>query len=225
MERSWRAWMRAGVITAVIAVHSMIAAPSPRGVDREDLRTLEGKEEIDRWRELLSSVGVEVTRRELSDEVVYWTHAVNDAHRSLRKPFVPWLRATGTGQGWALFASPDTWPHRLEVYIYVEDRWVPIYRRNDPAPDLDFLDDVFRYRRVRGIYDGSTEKQRVVYWNFSRWIAKKALIAHPDATKVRIQMVRTHTTLPWEAPDPSEKARAQRVFTRAALLPEDGLAP
>ena len=220
LGRSWTVWMRAVVITFALAVHCMIAAPSPHAVDKTDLRRPEGREEIDRWRSLLATLGLKYTRAELSDEVVYWTSAINRVHRRLRSPFRPWLRTTGTGQAWALFASPDTHPHRLEVFVHVEGEWVPIFKRNQPG--YDFLDSTFRYRRVRGVYDGSTHKQRIPYWNFTRWVARKALVAYPDADQVKIHMVRTHTTLPWEPVDLREKARAERVITREAAMSEDG---
>ncbi|MCB9677582.1 MAG: hypothetical protein H6737_20920 [Alphaproteobacteria bacterium] len=219
---SFRAWLRAGLISLALVVHGIYALPSPVAVDDADLNSGEGREEVRRWVEMLNGIGIALTAEELGELVKTWSTRGANVHNAMKRPFRTWMRQTGTGQGWGLFASPDTYPHRLEIYVFEGNDWVPIFRRNDP--ELRFLDGPLRYRRVRGIYDGSTGRQRVVYWNFSRWVARRALLAHPEASRVRVQMVGTHTTLPWEKPDPTEVVRAKRVFTREALFPDDGLA-
>ncbi|MEZ4317256.1 MAG: hypothetical protein R3F61_07120 [Myxococcota bacterium] len=218
-----RAWLRAGCITVALVVHGIYALPSPRGIDEADIESPEGREEVERWRELLASLGVTYTHEELAAESLWWSNTLSDAHNTLQRPFRPWMRWTGTGQAWALFASPDTHPHRLEVYIHDGTGWRAVFRRNHPT--LDFLDATLRFRRVRGLYDGSTTNQRVPYWNFSRWVAKQAFLAYPEADRVRVQMVREHTTLPWEPADAEEVVKAKRIFKREAILPEDGLVP
>ena len=218
---AWSAWLRAGLITFALLVHSCYALPSPHAIDRADLATPEGKEEIRRWVDLLGSLGIDITPEELSVQTMAWTQWFNAQHSTFRRPFRPWMRYTGTGQAWALFASPDTHPHRLEVYVHLDKQWVPIYRRNHAT--LDWNDDFFRYRRVRGVYDGSTARQRVPYWNFSRDVAKRAFLDHPQADRVKIQMVRTHTTMPWAPLEPEETIRVKRVFRREAILSTDGL--
>jgi len=219
----WKAWLRAALITVALVVHGIFALPSPYGIDEGDLHTPEGKEEIRRWTSILGAVGVDVSVEQLSAQTIYWTHAIHAAHSKLRRPFIPWMKFTGTGQGWALFASPDTYPHRLEIYVLEDRKWRPVFVRNHPT--LDFLDRTLRYRRVRGVYDGSTRTQRVPYWNFARWVARQAFVAYPKAGKVRIQMVQTHTTVPGEPEDTEEIVRVKRVLKRSAILPADGLVP
>jgi hypothetical protein len=219
----WSAWLRAGLITFALLVHSCYALPSPHTVDEADLATPEGKEEIQRWVDLLGSVGLDITTEQLSQQTMYWTKWFNGWHSTFRRPFRPWMRYTGTGQAWALFANPDTYPHRIEVYVRIDKQWVPIYRRNDP--ELDWNDDFFRFRRVRGVYDGSTSRQRVPYWNFSRDVAKRAFLDYPDADRVKMQQVRPHPPMPWEPFEPEETVRVKRVFRREAILATDGLAP
>lgn len=220
---STRAWLRALAITCVIAVHGLYAMPSPVRVNRADLDSPEGRDEVTRWLGLLHAVGVSISREELERETMAWTKSLASAHWEMKKPFQPAFRVTGTGQAWALFANPDSHPHRLEVYVREAGVWRPVYRRNHP--ELDWLDPVFRYRRVRAVYDGSTGKAGAPYWNFTRWVARRAMLEWPDVDAVRVQMVRTHTTLPGEPLDPAEAVRLQHVHERTAILPDDGLVP
>ena len=46
---------------------------------------------------------------------------VGRARWRLMRNFKPLFVLTGTGQGWALFATPDSYPQRLEVWIGVGD--------------------------------------------------------------------------------------------------------
>lgn len=218
-----RAWIRAALITLALVVHGIYAAPLPSRVTRADLDSAEGREEVDRWMTFVEGAGIPLTRAQIEETTMAWTGALADLHKALRAPFYDALKLTGTGQAWALFASPDSHPHRLEVYVEEGGVWRPIYRRNHPG--LAWRDATFRFRRVRGLYDGSTGKSRVEYWNFTRWVAREALLDFPNATAVRVQMVRTHTVLPWETPDPRETARQVHTHKRTAILPDDGLAP
>lgn len=218
---SVRDWLRAGVISVALLGHGIYAIPNPANIDRQDLRSPEGAEEMERWRGLLGGVGIEVTSEGLEDFTLWWTGHANRLHRQVKAPFRPAFRLTRSNQAWALFASPDTHPHRLEVYVRIDGAWRTAFRRNDP--NYDFLDRALRFRRVRGIYDGSSQKPGVPYWNFSRWVSREVLTRWPKGDRVRVQMVRTHTKLPWEEPDPVSEARVRREHTRTALFPTDGL--
>jgi hypothetical protein len=218
-----RAWARGAAIAVALVVHGIYAMPAPTRVTRADLDSAEGKEELGRWFALVQGLGLPLTRAEFEDVTMSWSKAGAELHTATRKPFRPFLKFTGTGQAWALFASPDTHPHRLEVYVRREGAWQVVYRRN--TADHSWMDATFRYRRVRGVYDGSTGRSGPPYWNFTRWVAKRAMLEWPDVDQVRVQMVRTHTVLPWEPPDPAETVRLQHTHKRTAILPEDGLVP
>lgn len=217
MELTSRHWLRAGVITVVLLVQALYAAPLPHRLRARDLKEPEVQDELTRW---AAALGTDADT--LSGWLVPFTGAVADSARAVRAPFRPALVFAGVGQSWAMFATPDGWPHRLEIDLWVDERWQPLYRRWDPAP---WRNGALRNRRVRGIYDGAADRETPAYWSFTRWVAREALLEHPEASAVRIQLVRTHTTAPGVAPDPDEEPRLIRVHKRTAILPDDGLVP
>lgn len=209
---SWLRNTRAFILLLVIVVHGIFAAPLPRAVKLRDMQRPAGVEEIDRWLSLFASVGFTPARKDFEAWVVDSTSFWGGWHEAFKKPFRPVMRMTGTGQGWALFAAPDTHPHRLEVFVRVGGDWSLIYRRFHPQASWN--DGIFRFRRVRGVYDSSTQRQLPSYKAFSAWVAEQALADYPQATGAKVQMVRTHTTVPGEPRDPKEEPRQVIVIMR-----------
>lgn len=217
MELTWKHWLRAGAITAVLLVHGLYALPRPHRIREADLQDIEVRGEIEAWADLL---GTDVDT--LGPLLVDFTGRANEVYSAVKGPFRPPLRFFGVGQAWAMFATPDSWPHRLEIDLRVDGRWEPLYRRWDAHP---WRNGAIRYRRVRGIYDAAGDKNQGAYWNFTRWAAREALLERPDADAVRVRQVRTHTTLPGRPEDGKESVRLERVHRRAVILPADGLVP
>jgi hypothetical protein len=116
---------------------------------------------------------------------------------------------TGTGQGWALFANPDTHPARLQIRVRRAGAsgWEILYQRLDP--DHTWADDRLSYRRVRGCHDagGFRNKPRTIYRRFAQWIGQEILAREPSVEVVEVRTIRTHTTLPSAEPDPTEEVR------------------
>jgi len=212
---SRQAQLRALVIALAVAWHGLAAAPSPKSISRAQFRHPVALEELDRWVGLLGEVGVETTRPELVDHLVSTGGALVAVRSALLAPVQPVFRLTGTGQGWGLFAYPDSFPDRLIVEGRTggED-WAPLYRALEP--DHAFLAPQLTYRRVRGVYDGHTDRPGRPYDNFARWVAREAFAAQPALVEVRVRFQRTHTLPPTQPADPKTTSRLKRV-----VRPED----
>lgn len=217
MDLTWQQRLRALVITGVLVVHGIYALPRPHRVRTAELAQAEVREEISHWAELLGT-----DAETFGPLVVRVSGRASDVYQLIRRPFRAPLRFFGVGQAWAMFATPDTYPHRLEIDVRIDGTWEPLYRRWEPSP---WLEGPLRNRRVRGIYDGATNKDTGAYWNFTRWVAKQAFLDVPAADRVRVRMFRTHTTPPGTPADPRDEPRQTRVLKRSAILPEDGLVP
>lgn len=209
---SRRAHLRAAALLLAIGIHTIFAAPLPRAVKPGDLERPSGVEEIDRWLALFAVVGLHPQREAFETWVLDTSKWWGDIHLTLKKPFIPFMRLTGTGQGWALFAAPETHPHRLEVHVKLGDAWVLAYRRFHPEANL--RDAALRFRRVRGVYDGSVTRRHAAYERFADWLGHEALNAYPDASAARIQMVRLHTTPPNQPRDTREEPRRRITIER-----------
>ncbi|MDP2306016.1 MAG: hypothetical protein Q8P18_08310 [Pseudomonadota bacterium] len=210
--------VRAVVIALVLVVNGLAASPMPKSVKRSHFETAIAIEELDRWVGILGSVGLTLTRPELTEH----TYAVGKFFAELRGtlvgPFKGWFRVTGTGQGWGLFTYPDSYPHQLVIEVRSasgagpEGEWRTVYAALDP--DAAWHRSHLVYRRVRGVYDGNTRKPGASYDNFVAWAGKQALVEFPDAAEARVGFVRSHSTMPNVTPDPERLPKFQRVVTR-----------
>jgi len=212
--------VRAAIIAFALVIHGLLAAPLPQPVSKRDFKGPVSAQEVEKWHELATAVGWEMTDQEFQDLVMTVSNGIGETHVAMEKPIKKALRITGTGQGWALFAVPDAYPHRLEIQgkRSGDRNWHFIYRRHDPEFS-EFLGSQINYRRVRGIYDGSSRRPGRTYKNFTKWVAVHAFNQFPELTEVRVRMIRAHTTIPGEEPDPETKVRNTRRYTREKLMP------
>lgn len=197
------AWVRAALLSGVVLYHGLLALPMPRSVSPEELDRPEFREELRRWRPTLSALGI---TEEEGLAWVRWLGALESARDQLVRPGRRFLRLTGTGQGWALFAAPDPFPGRLELWAHRADGTEELlYRRHDP--EARWMARVVEYRRVRGLYDGAGSKPRPVLRRFVRFLAEQAFQEDAARTGLELRVMRTHSLLPWEKPDPKERIR------------------
>lgn len=201
--------LRAVVLLVVVGVHGLAAAPIPHVVTRADLQNPVSAEEVRQWAARLTAVGLAVTPKELGEQVLWWTERIGGAHRAALAPFRPLFHATGTNQGWALFANPDNHPIRLQIRVRRAGSpdWEILFQRLDP--EHAWHADLLAYRRVRGVYDagGFRQKPRPNYQRFARWIGHRALAEDPAIEAVEVRSLRTHTTLPGEPEDDTFEVR------------------
>lgn len=191
MEISVRARIRALVLAVVIAVQAWMAVPLPPKVAPQRLRDPVAREEIDRWRALLSSIGIELSKDQAIQLAVHVSEILGGTRQASLRPLQPGIRVTGIGQSWALFAAPDTHPSRLELHARVAGTWQPVYRRLDD--DYPFLASVMGFRKVRGVYDSNGGRS---YDEMAKWAADRVFEAYPAADAARMRLVQTHATRP-----------------------------
>ncbi len=205
--------MRAALLALTVLVYGVAASPLPKSVKRSHFETPIAIEEVDRWVGILGGVGIDVTRKELSDGSYEVGRFFADVRRTLLGPFKEWFRVSGTGQGWGLFTYPDSYPHQLVIEVRKKGgTWRPVYAALDP--DAGWRRSQLAYRRVRGVYDGNTRKPGASYTHFVAWVGGLALTDHPDADEARVGFIRTHSTMPHVTPDPERLARHHRVVQR-----------
>ena len=124
--------VRAAMLGVVGLVHGVRAAPLPHVVRPSELKDPVAQEEVARWTERLGSLGYVISEQELGEKVVWITGIIGGAHQASTAPFRPLFKWTGTNQGWALFANPDTHPSRLRVDGLTDQGRVVLYLADDP---------------------------------------------------------------------------------------------
>jgi hypothetical protein len=193
---------RGALLAVVVAVHGVAAAPLPHAVTANDLRNPVSADELARWADRLG-----MGKDELARQVIAITGAIGAAHRGVLAPARPVLRFTGTGQGWGLFANPDTHPDRLVVRGRGPDGERVLYQRRDADHAWDAP--VLTYRRIRALGDsgGFRGRPSATFQRFAKWVGRRALASFPELDAVEVAMERTHTTLPGRPPDPAVQKR------------------
>ena len=204
--------VRAALIAATLLVHGIAASPLPKSVKRANFDSEMATEEFDRWVGILRGVGIRTTRKALADDAYASGVVLADLRGFLLGPFRPWFRISGTGQAWGLFTYPDSFPHQLVIEVREQGAWRAVFKALDP--DAHWQRELLAYRRVRGVYDGNTQKPGPSYTHFVTWIGHRALEDFPTADAARVGFLRFHTRAPGEPADPSVEAKFQRVVER-----------
>ncbi len=190
--------VRAGLLLVVLVPNLFASLPLARSAARKNFDTPLARDELARLREVTAMVGWEPSHDELADLLYDIANAEADLREVVLAPARPFFRITGTGQAWGLFSYPDRFPAQLVV----ESRsgagdYALRYASLDPEADLGA--DKFVYRRVRGVYDGNSEKSGRTWDPFVSWAAGEVFAADPTATEVRVSFRRLRTFEPGEA--------------------------
>ena len=181
--------LRAAMIAAVLFSQALAAIPNVPRLQDDALSDSNALTEIDAWRNAFALVGVKRSREEVFALGIRLTEGLREARKTAVAPVRPFLKATGTGQGWGLFSFPDQRPSRLEIAVDRGAGWETIYA------DLDtqraYRAELFAYRRVRAVYNPG-RKPPPAYRPFSAWLADRVFEDVAGATAVRIGFRKRH---------------------------------
>jgi len=203
---------RATVLAVVIAIYGFIALPLPHSVREADLKRPVARAELQRWSKWLSKAGISRDEETLRQNVLRIGKPLASFRKTMLTPVKPILRWTGTGQAWGFFNTPDAFPDQLQIEGWKDSDWEVLFAALDP--ERSFLSSKLQYRRIRGVYDGNTDKPGPSYKNFVDWVAAETFAAHPDLVRVRVSFIRTHTTPPGRKADDMHEVRLRRVRSR-----------
>jgi hypothetical protein len=204
--------LRAAALAVVILSHGIVSIPLQARITETSIHKPDAMTEVDGWMGLVNSLGIPVGRERFEDIVIQVSGTLWTVDKALTAPIKPVLHATGTGQAWALFATPDSRPHTLTVEGRSDGGpWRVLHRRLE---DTTFLHYILSYRRIRGVYDGSANNPGRAYRNLARLISERALDTYPDLIEVRVRQPEKHTTLPGRPSDPKIVEQATCLFKR-----------
>jgi hypothetical protein len=207
-----QAGRRAFIIAIAVAVHGLMAAPLPSRMRAHERTSPDSLEEVARWTEALNNMGIGISEEGLMDFSFKAGEVATSTRNFFLKPFRPLFRITGTGQAWGLFTHPDRHPDYLEIYGKGQGGWDLLYKIYDT--EHDFMADQLAYRRIRGVWDGSSNRPKASYNYFVDWVARKAFESDPEVQSVRVQFRRTRTFTPSEKSYVVDKVRHRRVRNR-----------
>lgn len=207
--------LRAALLLVVVLVHGFAAAPLAHTADRRRFDHPLARDELARLADLAGRVGIHTDAEALAELAFAQVRAEVALRDAVLSPFRRTFLWTGTGQAWGLFTHPDRFPARLVI----EGRprggeWRRLYAAHDP--DATFLKDKLTYRRIRGVYDGNSDRGGRIWDRFCSWAAVEVFAAMPEIDEVKVKFHSIHTFEPGEGPDAivEEGERGVRVRRR-----------
>jgi hypothetical protein len=213
---SWTKWdhLRGVVIALVLVAHGVYALPLPPALTEKRVSEPSFQEDIDIWMRLVHALHVPLDRQQVERIALDGSRALHTLHTTLKAPFAPVMSLVGANQSWALFASTSTKTDRLEVSIQrgADAEWEVLLRRLDPC--CTWRESMLEYRRIRGVWDGQRDVARPGYKGLAKWLAACMFDEFPDATAVRVRLVREHVPLPGEPVDHEVSFKHERVHRR-----------
>lgn len=191
-----KAELRAGLLALVLLSQGLAAIPNPPKLAENALEDPTARAELDAWIGRVRMIGWEPTPAELLAFAEAWSERLRDTRSFVLAPFRPFLKATGTGQGWGLFAFPDRQPHRLEVHVLVQGKgFQPIYV--DLDPEQAAYAGLFVNRRVRAIYNPG-KAPAPAFKPMSLWLAREIFRDMPEVERVRFGFRKSRMLQPGE---------------------------
>jgi hypothetical protein len=83
--------------------------------------------EVKRWSSNLKSIGIDLPPLKLRRLAFQAANNYGNFYLGLVKPFRPYYNYCGTDQQWVLFAAPDRFPPRIELDLFENGEWRPLY--------------------------------------------------------------------------------------------------
>lgn len=197
-SRSWWPQVRAALIALHLLAITLQALPSPGGgMKRSSWSEPTVQGEFEAWTRRLNRLGWQGDQAQLEQGLWEFATGFMEVRGKALKPFMPYYRYAGTFQSWRMFVAPHRHPARMQIDVYQEGQWVPVYLARDPhhpwlARQLD-------HDRMRAqVFRLSWPSYKSTYSRFVDWIARRAATDFPEATRVRVRFWRYRTPSPQE---------------------------
>lgn len=217
------AWphVRAGLVALHVVSLVVLSLPDEGAVhDTRRWQTENARADLRQMAARLTAWGWPLDEHGL--ERVLWS--AGDAYLQVQKPlaapFEGYAELTGSRQGWTMFASPQRHPAELHVDVEHGGRWQPLYRPHSAEHAWNRRQlEHNRFRKFLGRFARGFHQQH--YDQAARWLATKAAREHPEASRVRVRLLR-YATLPPDrvraGEQPSDgRYEHDRVFEAGAL--------
>ncbi len=186
-----RMWphVRAGFVLFHILAILALSLPGETVVSKRRWKSENVQSDFAGWAGALRSLGIDTTPKGVADRA----HSTAEAYVKIRQtfiaPFAAYKEATGSRQGWAMFASPQRHPVEMHIDIRRGDSWSPIFRPRSTeyrwrARELE----QHRLRKLVGRF--AREFQSSVFTNFATYLTRLALADFPDADGARVRLYR-----------------------------------
>ena len=194
----WFAHLRGLFVAGHLVAITLMALPAPEGgMNRASWQDPTVQGELAAWTGRLNRLGVDVTPAQVEEAL--WQAAVDYMRLRGRvlAPFQLYYAYCGTGQSWRMFVAPHRYPTRLHIDLEEHGRWRPLYAERDPRHD--WLGRWLDHHRMRSaVFRFGWQEFGGDYRQFVDWVARRAALDFPAASRVRVYFVKYRTPSPEE---------------------------
>lgn len=175
------------------------ALPDPGvGLKRSAWQEPTVQQEFRVWAGFFSRFGREVTVDELQRRLWEIAQAVTSTRKALVRPFAPYVDYVGMRQPWRMFVAPHRFPTSLVIDVREGDgpwRTIFVERSNEHT----WRRAIFDHDRMRAaLFRYGWPEYNGTYRDLGRFIARKAAADFPEATQVRVRMLKRRSPTPEE---------------------------
>lgn len=191
----WPHLRAAAVLFHLVAV-LMLSLPSASIRSARLWRAPNVQREFEHWSRRARSLGWDVSPTEFEERLRAFTFRYLAARDVAIAPFEAYAGATGTMQGWAMFATPQTDPTWLTLEIReTSGDFRTIYRERSDS--LDWMRRQLDHNRLRKL-EGRLARgaSAGTYRRLVNWLARRAAADFPEAVEMRARVERRTTPAP-----------------------------
>lgn len=174
------------------------ALPDPgAGLKRAAWKDPTVQQEFRVWAGFFSQFGREVSVAELQDRLWILANDVTGLRKALVRPFAPYVEYIGMRQPWRMFVAPHRFPTTLVIDLREGEAWRTLYI--DRSDEHTWRRAIFDHDRMRAaVFRYGWPEYISIYRDFGRWIARAAAADFPEATQVRVRMLKRRSPTPEE---------------------------
>ncbi|MBS2031702.1 MAG: hypothetical protein JST54_27645 [Deltaproteobacteria bacterium] len=194
--------VKASALLAFLVFHivaiTVRALPAPDGaMDRSTWSDPTVQQEMSAWTERLGQLGIKLSSNQLQDALYVVAGKILSARDTLVSPFGRYYDWCGTFQSWQMFVAPHRHPARVRVDVQEHGVWRTVFRERDP--NATWLASELGDTRFRSLFFRvSWPNFRGMLERIADYVARRAAVDFPDATRVQLVLSRAETPTPDE---------------------------
>ena len=193
-----RLWphLRAAFVVFHVAVVVAMSVPAPEGgMNRSAWEDATVQAELKAWAARLRALGMSADDATFQDRLWDFASAFMGVRRAVFEPLGFYTERLGVRQSWRMFVAPQRVPARLHVEIEEGGEWLIVFREIDP--EADWMAPVLAHDRMRSLlFRFSWKSYRKAYGHLADFLARRAAVDFPEATRARIYWERYRTLSP-----------------------------
>jgi hypothetical protein len=208
------AWLRAVLLTALVALSTLATVPTFGTASAERLQRPFEQAELERWQAMLSGLGLELSREQLAELYLGFASRVAEVRAAVQAPLRWWTQLTQTEPGWMLFGTPDAFSPAFRLHAWDGNGERVLCESADP--ERRWQASLLGYRRLRAAYNPSRSGPPPTYPGLCQRLSERIFAELPAVERIRCSILRRAVPVPGE---PAQRAPEEQHVIEIARVP------